>query len=192
MRLDRKINLALTVERDQDTVYVHSTPLREEVFDTFFMTLSRTWAAMTAEGGEWMLRMGPRNAARVLKKIATEAKEWDGAAGVQTGFLAEIRRTSNVIFPSEEGWQSMLLQEAVDRKFLTVSDAREVENALTFFTLGCATESPKKADSMMSTVFGLFGAQLTSLDSTAFQASLPTSTPAESTGETGKASSIPV
>lgn len=192
MKIDRKINLVLTVDRENDTVYVHAIPLREEIFDANFLVLSRAWAAMQAEGGMWLTRMGPRNAARVLKQVAIASEGWDGPSGLDLNYMSEIRRTANVIFPSDSGWQSMSLQEALDKKFLTKSDSGEVENALTFFTLGCANESPKRTDTMMSTVFGLFGAQLTSSSSTEFQTSLAISTTEENSGEKVKPLSTPV
>lgn len=192
MKIDRNINLVLTVDRDSGPTHVHAIPLREEVFDIYFLILSQTWADMTALGGEWMIRMGPRNASRMLKRRATTEGVWEGLEGVERGFLAEIRRTSSAIVGTPSGWESVPLQEALDRKYFTASDVSEVENALTFFTLGSACESPTKADSMMSAVFGLFGAQLTSLNCTAFQASLPTSTQAANIGEKVKASSMPL
>jgi hypothetical protein len=78
VKLDRNLNLVLEVEREEgSSAHVYVSPLSEAVFSKYFMVLSRTYAAMSAEGGEWMIRLGPRLALRMLKKIAVDSSNSD-------------------------------------------------------------------------------------------------------------------
>lgn len=192
MRLDRNLNLVLTVDGDDDkTYYVHSAPLGELVFEKYFLQITRTYAAMLESGGEWLMRMGPRTAALMLKKVAQMDGSWEGPEGVEQGLMNEIRRLSNVLALVDGAWTMIPLQEAVTKKMFSPSDAREVENAVTFFTAVWCSLKRSEADSVLSAVFGLFGAQLTSSTLTEWSDSLPTSTPDANSGATEALSSIP-
>lgn len=192
MKIDRKLNLVLTIDQDGGTVaHVHSTPIGAGVFDRYFLTITKTYAAMLENGGEWMLRSGPRVAARMLRRVAEADGSWSGSEGVERGLLAEIRRRGSVALCGEQGWEQVPLQEAIDRKLFDEEDLSEVENAVVFFTVCCASMRRAEADGMLSAIFGLFGAQLTSSNASEFLSSLPTSMPEGPTGEKVTASSIP-
>jgi hypothetical protein len=194
VKLDRNLNLVLEVEREEgSSAHVYVSPLSEAVFSKYFMVLSRTYAAMSAEGGEWMIRLGPRLALRMLKKIAVDTNEWEGPEGVEKGLLAEIRRATTVLTPMPDtgGWDTIPLQIAENQGYFTPSDSSEVENAVVFFLLGCAVLRPVEADSMMSAVFGLFGAQLTSSSCMDYRDFLPTSSTLDVTNEKVIPSSTP-
>ena len=76
MKIDKKLNLVIPIETDDGTLYVHSMPIRREIFDTYFLVLSKTFAAIHGEGlGEIA---GPRVAALILKKIAMDTGMWEG------------------------------------------------------------------------------------------------------------------
>ena len=191
MRVDRKLNLVLTVERDEGEAFVYSSPLHKLVFERYFLTITKTHAAMLENGPEWLIRMGPQTAKLMLKRVAEADGIWEGMEGVQRGLLSEIRRTTCVFMPTESGWDMVPLQHALDKGFFTEDDADEVENAVVFFTVGCASRRKTQADALMSTVFGLLGGSITSSTATEFQASLPTPKLEESIGVRAKQSSIP-
>ena len=133
MKIDRRLNLVLTVDRDEGPAYVHAVPLREEVWERYFLTISKTYVAMIENGGEWMMRMGPRTASMMLRRIATADGSWEGPEGVALGLVAEIRRTTQVMVLTDAGWDMIPLQIALDQKLFDPKDAVEVESAVTFF-----------------------------------------------------------
>jgi len=191
MKIDRNLNLVLTVERDEGDAYVYSSPISKDVFERYFLTISKTYAAMLENGGEWLVRMGPRVAKMMLKRVAEADGSWEGPEGVQNGLLAEIRRLSTVLVMTDQGWDHVPLEQAVSKNLFSADDADEVENAVTFFIVGCASMRKREADALMSMIFGIFGASTTSLSLIDYQSSLPTSKPEENTGEKATASSIP-
>lgn len=191
MKVDRRLNLVLTVERDEGPAYVHSTPISTMVWERYFLTISKTYAAMTAQGGEWMMRLGPRTAKLMLKRVAEADGAWGGPEGVESGLLAEVRRLSNVVRPTPEGWETLPLQEAVDKHYFDEEDVGEVENAITFFIVCSASMKRSEAERFIPAVFGMLDAQCVSSAVTEYMQSLPTSRLAESTGERVRQSSTP-
>lgn len=193
MKLDRRLNLILSVERESDTVYVHSTPIPTELYERYFLTLTKTWALLAENGAEYMIRMGPRVAKLMMKRFAEADGAWEGPEGAELGLFGHIRRTSMVMVPAPGGgWQNMPLDHAISAKVFDEDDLAEVENAVGFFIAGSASMSRRDAAGLMKAAFGLFGGQVESWSAMEFQSSLPTSTPVETTGETVPLSSIPV
>ncbi len=193
IKIDRKLNLALPVEREDGGIaHVFSTPISRPVFEMYFMTISGAYAAMLEQGAAWLLRMGPRTAKLMLKRIAEAENAWSGPQGVDNGLLGEIRRLTNVLAPLPGGgWDLIPFQEAINKNFFSEEDADEVEQALCFFTVVSASMKRKEATALLEATFGLLDGQITSLDITAYQASLQTSKLAESIGERATQSFIP-
>ena len=192
MKIDRNLNLVLTVETESGDAFVHAVPINTMVFDRYFMTLSKAYIAMNELGALWVAKMGPRMSKRMIKRVAERDGAWDGPDGVERGFLQEIRRTTNVAVIGDKGWIEIPLQMAIDQGIFTPDDVEEVENAICFFTLVCACETKKsEANLINEQVFGLFGGQLTSSTFTEFRASSQTSTTEGNTGPKVHQSSIP-
>lgn len=189
MKMDRKLNIVIPVQQGTRTLYVHSSPISRGVFENYFMVLSRTFAAIYNQGLGAVA--GPRVAAMMLRKIAQEAGDWEGDAGVERGLMAEIRRLTNVVMPDGSGWATTPFQEVRDRKLLDEDDIAEVENSLVFFTVASAMHRKEELPTVLGMMSNLWGAQIASSNSTEFAASLPTSTPAANTGETATPSRIP-
>lgn len=180
MNFDKSLNLVIPVERDDGTtVYVHSTPLSRETFDKFFLVIAKTFSAIYTQGLGPIA--GPRVAAKMLKSVAADMGDKQ-AALVESELMSEMRRLSNVIAPSDRGWAPVPLHEAIARGLMDANDADEVENAVAFFMLASAMHKKKDAQAVLTEASKLWSAQITSSNSTAFAASLPTSTPAGSTG----------
>jgi hypothetical protein len=191
LKIDRRLNFVVPVyDDDGKTIraYVHSTPLAREVADQYFLILGQTFSQLFNQG--LGVAAGPGMALRLLTKIAKDRKVWDdnpdtGERGVRN-LVDEIRRLTMVIVPAataKGGWEPVPLQVAVDRKVVSDEDQAEVENAIVFFIAVSATLNRAPRKEMLSQVAGLWDAQLSSLNSTEFVASLTTSTATESSGE---------
>ena len=191
MKIDRHLNLVLKVEREEGPLYVHSTPISEQLFDKYFFTISKTYEALASVSGEYLLRMGPRVAARMLRRVAEADEAWDGPTGIKSGLVAEIRRLSNVLVLSAAGWETIPLQEALDRKFFSQDEFSEIENAIVFFTVCSVSMKRAEANSILTTLFTALGDVVTSLNSSEYQHSLLTLKPGENTGEKVAPSSMP-
>ena len=161
--------------------YVHAVPLGEDTVKRYFMVLAQTYAAIMSQG--LGIASGPAVAAMLLEQIAVNTGQWDGPDGVKNGLMAEINRTTTTIVPTETGWQPVPLETAADRKMLSPEDLKEVRNAIVFFIAVSAVLSRSMRRQMMEMASGLWGGQTSSLDSTAFIASLTTSTGTASSGE---------
>lgn len=173
MKLDSKLNLVVPILDDEErpVAYVHAAPISREVFESFFVILSKTFSAIYGEGlGEIA---GPRVALMVMKKIATDAGMWEE---VQGGLVAEMRRLANFVGPGPNGWEAIPLEDALRRKLISEDDAAEVENAVAFFTVNYAMLKKSTAKQVLAGAAKLWGARLESSNSTEFAAFLTTST----------------
>lgn len=191
MKIDRKLNLVVPIEDDDGRVYahVHSAPIGRETFERYFLVLSKAFTAIYTQG--LGTTSGPRIAALLVKQIATEAGEWEGANGVERGLFAEVDRLTNVATAGPNGWETMPWREAVARGLFSDDDISEVRNAITFFIVASAIHRKQELKDILDSVGRLWSAQTTFLNVTEYALSLKTSTPVESTGAKAKASSIP-
>jgi hypothetical protein len=182
-KIDRHLNLVLPVETAVGDIWVHSTPVSRAVFERYFLVLGRAFAMTFQVGGG--LFSGPRIAALSLREAAKGVGVWEGQDGVERGLMPEIHRLTNVVVPAPQGgWQVMTLSDAQAGKVIDEDDFAEVEGAIVFFTLASLMQ-PKEA--LAATTVGmqsLWGAQTSSLNCTAFAASLPISTETDNSGET--------
>jgi hypothetical protein len=190
MRLDNKLNLITEIETDDKaTIFVHSTPISRDVFEKYFLVISKTFASIISEGLSFI--SGPRVAAMMLKKIASDQGVWEGRAGVEVGLISEIRRLSNVIMPSEKGWNTVPFQDAIDKQLLHPDDIAEVEGLICFFICASAMSRRTEIASVLDRM-AVWGSSTTLLNSTAFAASLPTSTETETSLPSVNTLSVPI
>lgn len=169
MRIDKKLNIIIPVDTDDGTVFVHSTPIARETFETFFMILSRTFAEIYAR--KLNILAGPRIAMIMLRSMATELGLTTGPSGLED-LVAEIRRLTNVAMPGEGGWRALPLQDVIDHKLLTEDDISEVEGAVCFFILVSAMHLRREVPAILDGMTSLWDAQTTSLPFTEYIASL--------------------
>ena len=181
VKLNRKLNLVLTVDSGDGPIHVHSVPISREVFEDNFLVISRAFTAVYTNGLGPVT--GPRVAALLLKQEAETLGVWPRT---QQSLMAEIYRLTNVIAPGPSGWETMPFDVAKKRSVLDEDDAAEVENCIVYFT--CASSIRLKAEMAIATegLNTLWGAQTTSLNVTEYAHSLPTSTQEETTGEKPK------
>lgn len=185
MKIARNMNFVLPVETEMGKGYVHATPISKEVYREHFYILSKTFSAIFSEG--LGVVAGPRVAYLMLEKISQNEKVWDGETGVKNTLLNEIIRLSNLVYPVEgNGWDTVPLDVAIERE---VIDPDEALGELVFFTCVSSINKPHQAKEVMDQVAGLWGSAISSSTLTEWIASLPTSTPPASSGETEKTSS---
>jgi hypothetical protein len=188
VRIDKNLNLVVTLERETGPVHVHSTPLPLEIFKKYFLTISKAFASIYAEG--LTVVAGPRVAGMMLEKIGRDLGQWDAIPGEDPGLLAHIRRLSFVIVPESHGWVQVPLHEAINRDILDEEDVSEVEGVIAFFICAYAMHHRNVRRQVLEVAAAHWSGRLTSSNSTDFMHSLPTSTGDESSGAKG-ASSVP-
>lgn len=189
--INRHLNLVIPIRRADETVmYVHSTPIRPETFEKYYMVMGRTWAAMTQAGFD--KQTAPAIAAMLMTDIAKSTPRanglnwWDGPDGVggEAGLFADMRRLSNAITSNTSNdFGTMPFQQALDQGLLDDDEKREVMGVLSFFTV--ASHVPPRVDrtDLINGMVRIYELQTTSLNSTEFAASLKTSMPVDPTGE---------
>ncbi|HEY6927217.1 MAG TPA: hypothetical protein VI653_27320 [Steroidobacteraceae bacterium] len=183
MRIDKRLNLVIPVYRDDGSrLFVHSTPVSSDLFDTYWEPVGKAFSSIYSGG--FGIIGGPRIAAKMLQKVATEMGRWDGPKGVRMGLVAEAHRLTNVLVPREKGgWETVPFDDA-RKTMLDKEDVSEIEGAIAFFTVVSLIHRRTEQAEVLAGAGGLWGAQTTSLDCTAFTNSLTTSTETESSGET--------
>lgn len=173
----KALHLAIPVYEDDGSTsraYVHATAISADIFDKYFLPISKTFAALHTEGlGNFA---GPRVADKMLRLVSEQLKMWDGDAGVKKGLIAEIHRLAVVMAPGEDGWEAVPFTDAKKRNLISEDEAAEIEGALVFFTCSWHMLVRTVRQPMLEGAASLWGAQISSLDSTAFLASLRTST----------------
>ena len=191
LKIDKKLNLVLNVEReDGSLLHVHSTPIPHSVFERYFMVMSQAFNQIFA-GGIGSVT-GPRVAAMMLRRMAERSGEWEGPEGVEHGLMGEIRRLTNVSVPAPNGgWQVQPLDLVISQGLIEEEDLSEVMNAIVFFILVSSINRRQERATTLETLARFWGGQLVSSNITEFNASLRTSTPAESSGAKVTPSSMP-
>ena len=170
MHINKSLNLVIPVETDDHgTLYFHSTPISRDVFERYFLIISKVFAALFAEGLNVIA--GPRIAYLMLKELAEKAGKLED---VQNGLLNEIHRLTNVSMLIDDGWQSVPYQTIIERKILDADILMEVENAIVFFICVSAMHKREVLTGTIEAMTGLFGWQYSSLNCTEYTASLTT------------------
>jgi hypothetical protein len=194
MKINRRLNLVVPVHYDSEVLHVHHVPISRQVFERYFLVISKTFAKIYTEG--LGLAAGPRVAMLLLRATAEEMGVLDGPTGVEMGLIAEIKRLTHVIAANLEtgGWQQIPYPIAIARQMIDEDDAAELENALAFFTVASSGHRREDRDGILTGASKLWGGETSLLDCTEFLNSLPTSTPIEnSTPKRPKAaSSLPI
>lgn len=178
MKIDRSLNLVLTIERESGSpLHVHATPLSRTVFEAHFELLGGTYSEMLRRGPVYLLRMGPKVAALTLRSVGKkEAQSYgrDDDGGAEA-LLLEMRRLTNVLMPGTAGWDMLPLDVAKQRGLLSEDDLAEVESQVAFFSvISAATKGGERTNILDATAFSM-PAQTVSQNCTEWGASLPTS-----------------
>jgi hypothetical protein len=187
MRVNQRLNLVIPVYDETGTpLYVHATPLPQEVFERYFLVLSKTFAAIYQHGLNVI--SGPSIASYMLREVA---KGLGQEADVEKGLMNEIRRVANVLVLTDDGWRNLLFTDACKQGFLTEDDVREVEGSIVFFILVCAIHKRAHQEPILQSLNELWETQVTSLGCTEYRNSLPISNGTEITEQNMKQSLVP-
>lgn len=180
MEIDKKLNFVIPIEYASGTVYAHSMPIQSETFDKYYMPLAATFTEIYRSG--LGITAGPRVAALVLRDVSIARGVWDGPDGVEAGLVAEIRRLTNVALPGPNGWEQIPWVEAVAKGRVSVDDAKEVENAVTFFIVASAMHKRGEIQPVLDGAAKLWNARTSPQNITEFVASLATPTTDDNSG----------
>lgn len=192
MKIDRRLNLVVPIERGNGApqLLVHATPVSTDVFRQYWEVAGQTMSALYTRG---FGPFAPRYACEMLRKIAKENggarpdEQQQELLRVEQGFLAEMRRLTNVFALGEKGWEMVPLDDARRSGLIDEDEANEVDNAVVFFTV--ASRSHLKSQmGEVSGALSLWGARTELLDCMEFRRSLMTSTAAANSGEGAKPS----
>lgn len=189
LTLNRKLNLVIPVETQPGvTIYVHSTPIGREVFETYYKPIAKTFTDLFSAG---LSRTGVRVAKMALQDVSRELGVWDGPNGVNAGLVGEIHRLTNVVHPNGAGWTTTPFEDALRNQTFDEDDVSEIENALVFFTLASVMVKKTDLGPILDGALNLWGARTESSDCTGLKNSLSILTPPAATGEKAALSSIP-
>ena len=183
IRVDEKLNVVISVADDdgQPGLYVYSAPISREVFEANFRALSLTYAEITARDSSY-LPIGIRCASLTLKDVAAaeaarKGRQGDGGAAA---LLAEIKRLTTILAPSQGGWDTLPVPEAIRAGVLTDEEWSEVESAIVFFTGAYWLAPSRRRKEVVTALCSMLGWQATSSLPLEFVAGLPTSKPGAS------------
>ena len=179
--LNRKLNIVVTVETEKGPVHIHSVPIGRNVFEDNYLVISKAFTQVYSHGLGPVT--GPRVAALLLRD---EAKRLDVWERTQQSLMNEIYRLTNVIAPTDNGWEQFPFIVAKQRGILDEDAAAEVENCIVYFTCASSVHLRAELAVAMEGLNTLWGAQTTSLNVTDYLRSLPTLIPVENTGESPK------
>lgn len=169
-KLNRRLHLVIPIEQEGRTVYAHSAPITAEQFAGSYLLMAKAFARIYKE--DLGVLAGPRVAAMLLREVAVSLGRDDEGERL----LQDVRRLTNVIGPTDQGWVPLPLDDALKSGAIDKEDAGEVENAAAFFTLAWHMHKRSEREEVLASAAEIWSAQLTSSDCTAYLASLPTST----------------
>lgn len=181
-KIDRRLNLVIPLldAKKQIRAYAHHSAVSSEVFRKYWKVAGQTMNALYTEG---IGLFAPRYAALMLREVAEKHDIWNGPEGVERGFVAELRRLTNVLVIGLKGWEMLPLHDALNMGSIDQDESDEIEGAIVFFTCGSHSHLKAQAD-QVSGALSLWNAQIESLNCTDFLSSLPISITTASTGVT--------
>lgn len=166
MRIDKKLNIVMTIHDAAGSIYIHSTPISQDIFEQYYMVLSRSYSLIYTKG---MHLVAPKVAHLILKQLAEEEGVWES---VKNGLMNEIIRLSNVITPSDNGYITNTLSDALSRKIILEKEFNEIKGMLVFFTCVSLVAQKIVIEATLIQMTELWGGQITSLNSTEYKDSL--------------------
>jgi hypothetical protein len=173
VKIDRNLNLVKKIETDSGTFHVHSMPISRVVWEDNFYIISQAYTSIFAGG--FGATTGPKMAALMLRRCAKQA----GVEQEYTALMSEIKRLTNVAFSKNGAWQTLPWEVAVSTGQIDEETVAETENAIVFFICASAVlrgaADRAKLEVTLGVMKALWDAETTSLDCTAYAASLQTS-----------------
>ena len=186
LKIDRKLNLTIPITLDDgNTAYIHSMPVSLQVYEAHYGIFARAWSEMHQLG----FFSGPQVASLIVRKAAEKIEGWVEAEG-EHPLLAEVRRLTNVIYPTPQGWSVLPFEDAIKQNIVDEDTQLEVMSAICFFTVASRMTQTKVRTEFLTKTVALWDGSLGSSNCTVFANSLPTSTQA-ATSSPPTTSSVP-
>jgi hypothetical protein len=189
MKINKKLNLVMGLDDgDGGTFHVYSVPIAREVFERYYLPLSRVFTEIMTLN---LLVIGPTVAYNMLRDVAMDLGTWDGETGVQNGLVNEIRRLTSIFMPTESGWQQVPLEVVISQEKIDDDDLALILGSLVFFTAVSYIPAKSERVNLMNGAAAMWGTLTTSSSITEYANSLPTLKPIDSTGETPTTAFVP-
>jgi hypothetical protein len=108
----------------------------------------------------------------LLKKCARDLGELEN---VEKGLINEIRRLTNIVMPSNKGWETIPYYDALQKNLLSPQDAGEIDGIITYFIVASAMHKKDNLTGVLA-LLSMWGASIEYLNATEYCLSLPMST----------------
>jgi hypothetical protein len=201
MHLNRDLKLVLPARRSEtgDTLLrAYHTPISYEAFEANYRIIAATKSALFSKGLVFAADTAPQIATlRLRDEARRDALEMGmlNDAGqprdTSEALLAEIKRLTLVLVPTDAGWNHLPIDAAIRGKHLDAEEWREVESQIVFFTVAYAMAQRSARPAMATALAGVLRGETTSSNPTDYCDSLKTSTPVEISAKPA-ASSVPI
>lgn len=179
MKIDEKLNLVVPVDCGEgESIYFHSMPILKDTFRRYHFAIAKTFNKIFAND---MQITGPKIAAMTLEEISREMGNWEDKTdekgrviqvGLKNGLIEEIKRLTSVIALSEIGWDSLPVDDALNRGLISESQWDEALQHIVFFTLTSVMLPRGAAKDINSMACKLWETQLSSFGCTEYMNSL--------------------
>lgn len=188
MKINRNLNIAIPISSEKGNIYAHSAPISRSVFEENYLELGKVFSqCFESISNAHLALSAPQLAYPALKSISKAAGTWDR---VQFSLLNEIIRLTNIIHPTENGYESLPMDVAVKRGILDEDTESEVLSSLVFFTAISRVAPMELKTSFLEMAGSLRNWELTSSNSMEYMNSLKTLNPIVPTGKKAKTSSV--
>jgi len=185
VKIDSSCNIVIPV----GDVQVFSSPLPEAVFESSYRIIAAAQDIVFSHGLRSAIISGPRIAAIAIRD-AGKAIEEDGGVDSSSALLAEIKRISTALVPTDSGFDMVPIDAAIKSGAISQEDWKEAEGTLAFFTCVWYAESRKNRKEFLEGLVNMMNFSCTSQNCADFVASLTTSN-AEETASKPEESSVP-
>ncbi|MDA8416056.1 MAG: hypothetical protein M0Z78_03115 [Betaproteobacteria bacterium] len=175
MHIDARFNLVIPV----GALNIYHTPISREVFEANYLLLAATKSSIASKGIHYAMDSGPRIASLLLRDEARKEVEDKGPS-----FFLELARLSIVLVPTENGWEKLPVELAINSGKLDLTDWKEVESSIVFFTCYFSMARKAEREGLVRAIASLLGWSTTSLNLSEWSASLPSLIQTQSTQPT--------
>lgn len=179
--INKKLNLVIPVEVEDQTIYFYSTPISREIFEAHYMLMVKTLSNLYYNG------IGPGMAPRVARLAMKDiAKDMNDKIDVSIPIIQEIYRLTFVLMIDPtigNKWRPLPYLEVKNKKLVDEDVLTEVENALVYFTVASSVHLKSELPVVMSGLSTIWGAQTTLSNPMEYCNSLTMPTQEENTGE---------
>lgn len=170
MKIDRKLNFVSTVIREDGTLlYLHAVPLPYEVVEENCVLLGRMFNNFFSMVGGFG---APRVAAMMLRNSLKSQHEKEPDTPT---IIDDMQRLTTVVWNNGGAWETTPLDTAFKQGIISLDEYREVEGEVVFFMVGSAIQKSNLIADTVGQALVAYSGQLTSLTSTGYRDSLPTS-----------------